>query len=109
MSTRILILKDGVITPTKSFADTNAVINSLGIVDLSSNQTIGGLKTFSGGLALSTIIGTSIGTVWRNVDTLEYKDSTNLTKILLNSAGNLSNLSNKQLSLNNLVGTQTAN
>ena len=109
MSTRILILKDGVITPTKSSNDTNAIISSLGVLDLNSNQTIGGIKTFSGGFALPTTLGTTIGTVWRNVDTLEYKDSSNVTKILLNSAGNLSNLSSKQVSLNNLVGTQTAN
>ena len=109
MSTRILILKDGVITPAKTSTDTTNIINSLGVVDLSSNQTIGGIKTFSGGFALPTTIGTTVGTVWRNVDTLEYKDSTNVTKIILNSAGNLSNLSNKQLSLNNLVGTQIAN
>ena len=105
MSTRILILKDGVITPAKSFSD----VNNAGVVDLTNNQTIGGIKSFSGSFALPTTIGTTIGTVWRNVDTLEYKDSSNVTKIILNSAGNLSNLSNKQLSLNNLVGTQTAN
>lgn len=105
MSTRILILKDGVITPAKSSSD----VNNAGVVDLTNNQTIGGLKNFSGSFALPSTIGTTIGTVWRNIDTLEYKDSSNVTKILLNSMGNLSNLSNKQLSLNNLVGTQTAN
>lgn len=108
MSTRILVLKDGVITPAKTSADTTNIINNLGVVDLVNNQTIGGIKTFNGGFALPTNIGTTIGTVWRNVDTLEYKDSTNVTKILLNSAGNLSNLSNRQTSLNNLVGTQAA-
>jgi hypothetical protein len=109
MSTRILVLKDGVITPAKTSTDTINIVNSLGVVDLVNNQTIGGIKTFSGSFALPTTIGTTIGTVWRNVDTLEYKDSANITKILLNSAGNLSNLNNKQTSLNNLVGTQTAN
>lgn len=78
-------------------------------VDVTTNQTIGGIKTFSDGFALPTNIGTTIGTVWRNVDNLEYKDSTNITRITLNSAGNLSNLNNRQTALNNLVGTQTTN
>jgi len=109
MSIRPLILKDGVYTIPRSSTDTNNIVDSLGVVDTSRNQTIGGVKTFSSPFVLSSTTGTSIGTIWRNVDTLEYKDSTNTTKIILNSAGNLSNLSNKQIALNNLVGTQTAN
>lgn len=184
MSTRILILKDGVITPSRSTTDNNSIVNSLGLtkssvglnlvdntsdvnkpistatqtalnlkanlvspnltgtptaptatagtnttqiattafvttavsnvstanfVDLTTTQTLTGLKTFNGGLVLSSTAGTSIGTLWRNGDALEYKDSANVTKILLNSAGNLSNLSNKQTALNNLVENQTAN
>ena len=107
MSTRILVLKDGVITPAKTSTDTTNIINSLGVVDLVNNQTIGGIKIFSGGFALPTTIGTSIGTVWRNADNLEYKDSANVTRITLNSAGNLSNLSNRQTALNNLSGAVT--
>lgn len=87
----------------------NGGASSSTYLDLTTAQTIENLKTFNGGLALPAISGTSIGTIWRNVDTLEYKDSANITKILLNSAGNLSNLSNRQTALNNLVGTQTAN
>ena len=109
MSTRILILKDGVTTIPRSSTDINNIKNSLGVVDLTTNQTITGNKTFSGGLILPNSVGTSISSIWRNVDNLEYKDSANITKILLNSAGNLSNLSNKQTALNNLVENQTAN
>lgn len=78
-------------------------------VDLTTNQTISGIKTFSGSLVLPTTTGATAGTIWKNVDNLEYKDSSNVTKIILNSAGNLNNLSNKQTALNNLVGTLTAN
>lgn len=85
---------------------TNSLANK---VDLTTNQSIGGSKSFTGGLLLPSTTGTFIGTIWRNVDNLEYKDSSNVTKIILNSAGNLSNVSNKQTALNNLVGTQTAN
>ena len=87
----------------------NGGASSSAYVDLNTAQTVGGIKTFSEGLNLPTTLGTSIGAIWRNVDNLEYKDNTNVTKILLNSAGNLSNLSSKQTALNNLVGTQTAN
>lgn len=85
---------------------TNSLANK---VDLTTNQSIGGIKTFSSPFVLSSTTGTSTGTLWRNVDNLEYKDSSNVTKIILNSAGNLSNVANKQTALNNLVGVQTAN
>lgn len=90
---------------------TNAVssVSSANFVDLTSNQTISGAKIFSGSIQLPTTAGTVAGTIWRNGDALEYRDGSNITKILLNSAGNLSNLMNKQTSLNNLVGAQTAN
>ena len=109
MSIRLLILKDGVYTIPRSSTDINSTVDSLGVVDVSRNQNIGGNKTFIGSLLLPSTSGTAIGTIWRNVDNLEYKDSTNTTKIILNSAGNLSNVNNKQTALNNLVGTQTAN
>jgi hypothetical protein len=64
---------------------------------------------FSGTLTLPTTTGTTIGSIWRNGSNLEFKDTSNVTQIILNSAGNLSNLSNKQTSLNNLVGTLTPN
>lgn len=85
---------------------TNSLVNK---VDLTANQSIGGIKTFTGGLLLPATSGTSIGTIWRNVDNLEYKDSVSGTRILLSNTGNLSNVANKQTALNNLVGTQTAN
>jgi len=65
--------------------------------------------TFTGNLVIPSAAGTSVGTVWRNVNNLEYKDSLNVTQILLNSAGNLVNLSNKQTALNTLSGTQVGN
>ncbi|MDP8935623.1 MAG: hypothetical protein M3N42_16160 [Cyanobacteriota bacterium] len=64
---------------------------------------------FTGNLVIPSSAGTIIGTLWRNIDNLEYKDNNNVTRILLNSAGNLGNLSDRQIALNNLVGTQTAN
>lgn len=82
--------------------------SSQNFVDLTTNQSVGGIKTFSGGLLLPSTPGTTVSAIWRNIDNLEYKDSNNVTKVILNSAGNLSNLANKQTSLNNLVGTQTA-
>lgn len=152
MSTRTFILKDGVITPTKTASDRQLALNSLvstmtanrvlrsdgsnivlgqvnlttdviGVlppanggsgnsatyVDLTTAQTITGDKNFTGTLQLPTTSGTNAGTIWRNGNNLEYKDGANVTKIILNSAGNLSNLMDKQVSLNNLVGTQTAN
>lgn len=72
------------------------------------DQTIAGVKTFSGGLVLPGSAGSSIGSFWRNTDNLEYKDSSNTTRILLSSAGNLSNLANPQTARNNLIGV-TAN
>lgn len=153
MSTRIQILKDGVITVVKTANDKQLALNSLvstmtanrvlrsngtnivlsqidlstdiitgvlppanggsgnsaSYVDLTTNQTIGGTKTFSDGLVLPTSVHTSIGAIWRNGANLEFRNNANTTQIILNSAGNLSNLSDKQASLNNLVGTQTAN
>jgi len=163
MSTRILILKDGVIKPASSSDDLGIGGSSLTLgvtsttafrgdfgatahnhslivsgnphnvtkasVSLSNVDNIAdtdkpvsiatqaaiNLKanlaspTFTGNLAIPSTAGTSIGTVWRNVNNLEYKDSLNATQILLNSAGNLVNLSNKQTALNTLSGTQVAN
>lgn len=152
MSTRIQILKDGVITIVKTANDRQLALNSLvstmtanrvlrsdGInlvlaqvdltkdvigvlppsnggsgsstsyVDLTSTQTIGGLKTFNDGLVLPATVHSSVGAIWRNGNNLEFRNNANTTQIILNSAGNLSNLADKQVSLNNLVGTQTAN
>lgn len=54
MSTRILILKDGIITPSRSPTDISNVRSSLGVVDLTTNQIIAGNKTFSGVTSVST-------------------------------------------------------
>jgi len=152
MSTRILILKDGVITPSKTSNDRQLALNSLvstmttnrvlrsngtnivlsqvdlttdvigvlppanggsgnsaSYVDLTTAQTIGGLKAFSEGLILPATPHTTVGTIWRNGNNLEFRNTANTIQIILNSAGNLSNLSDKQTSLNNLVGAVTAN
>lgn len=85
---------------------TNSLANK---VNKTGDETITGIKTFSSGLILPSSSGSSVSSIWRNTDNLEYKDSTNTTRVVLNNAGNLSNLSNKQTALNNLVGTQTAN
>lgn len=134
MSIQLLILKNGIITPPRSSVDiatisvptaapgtnttqiascafvTNAVagVSTSNFVSIGTAQTITGDKTFNGALQLPTTAGTTAGTIWRNGNNLEYKDGSTVTKILLNSAGNLSNLMDKQVSLNNLVGTQTA-
>lgn len=116
MSIQPLIFKNGVYTLPRSAADIEALKVTLGIstsnfVDVSSNQAINGVKIFSGGIQLPTVSGTTSGTIWRNGNNLEYRDGSNpsLTKILLNSAGNLSNLMDKQVALNNLVNGQVAN
>jgi|SRR4028119_64264 hypothetical protein len=82
--------------------------NSASYVDLTTAQTIGGIKTFNGGLILPTTEHTSVGAIWRNGANLEFRNNSNTTQILLNSAGNLSNLGDKQISLNNLVGAVTS-
>lgn len=151
MSTRIFILKDGVITLAKTASDRQLALNSLvstmtsnrvlrsngtnivlsqidlstdiitgvlppanggfsgsaSYVDLTTNQNIGGTKTFSEGLILPTTVHTSVGAIWRNGANLEFRNNSNTTQIILNSAGNLSNLSDKQASLNNLVSNIT--
>jgi len=151
MSTRIQILKDGVITVVKTANDRQLALNSLvstmtanrvlrsdgtnlvlgsvnlatdvtgvlppsnggfsgsaSFVDLTTAQSIGGLKTFSEGLVLPTAAHTTVGSIWRNGNNLEFRNNANTVQIILNSAGNLSNLSDKQLSLNNLVGAVTS-
>jgi hypothetical protein len=150
MSTRIQILKDGVIKPATTANDRQLALNSLvstmttnrvlrsdgsnlvlaqvnlatdvvgvlppanggsgssaNFVDLTTAQTIAGVKTFSEGLILPTTAHTSVGAIWRNGANLEFRNNSNTTQILLNSAGNLSNLADKQASINNLVGTVT--
>lgn len=86
-----------------------SAISTSSFVDLSTNQTINGVKVFSGSLQLPNNSGSTVGTIWRSGNNLEYKDGANATKILLNSAGNLSNLMDKQVALNNLVNGQVAN
>jgi len=151
MSTRIQILKDGVITVVKTANDRQLALNSLvstmtanrvlrsngtnlvlaqvdlstdvigvlppanggsgnsaSYVDLTTSQTIGGSKTFSDGLVLPTTVHTSVGAIWRNGANLEFRNSANATQVLLNSAGNLSNLADKQISLNTLAGAVTS-
>jgi len=151
MSTRIQILKDGVIKVASTANDRQSALNSLvstmtanrvlrsngsnlvlaqvdlstdvtgvlspanggfgssaNFVDLTTAQTIGGLKTFSEGLILPATPHTTVGTIWRNGANLEFRNSANTTQVLLNSAGNLSNLSDKQIALNNLVGAVTS-
>jgi hypothetical protein len=151
MSTRIQILKDGVIKVASTANDRQLALNSLvstltanrvlrsngtnivlsqidlatdvtgvlppanggfsgsaSFVDLTTAQSIGGLKTFSEGLILPASSHTTVGTIWRNGANLEFRNSANTTQIILNSAGNLSNLSDKQVSLNNLVGAVTS-
>jgi hypothetical protein len=78
-------------------------------VRVAPDQSIGGVKTFTGGVILPSSAGSGAGSLWRNTDNLEYRDSTNTTRVLLNNAGNLSNLSNRQTALNNLAGAVTAN
>jgi hypothetical protein len=78
-------------------------------VRVTPDQSIGGVKTFTGGVILPSSAGSGAGSLWRNTDNLEYRDSTNTTRILLNNSGNLSNLSNRQTALNNLAGAVTAN
>jgi hypothetical protein len=73
------------------------------------SPTFTGVVSISNSLILPTTSGTTIGNLWRNGSNLEFKDASNITQVILNSAGNLSNLSDKQVSLNNLVGNQTAN
>jgi len=85
------------------------IANSLGLKAPLASPTFTGTVTTGSALVLPSIVGTAVGMIWRNINNLEFKDSANATQILLNSAGNLSNLSNKQIALNNLVGTQTAN
>jgi len=86
------------------------VTNSLASrVDLTTNQTVNGVKTFLGSLVIPNSSGSIVGTIWRSTDDLQYRDSSNNIRILLSSAGNLSNLANRQIALNNLVGVQTAN
>lgn len=114
MSVQPLIFKNGVYTLPRSAADIEALKVTLGIstsnfVDVGSNQTINGVKIFSGSLQLPNNSGSTVGTIWRSGNNLEYKDGANATKILLNSAGNLSNLMDKQVALNNLVSGQVAN
>jgi len=114
MSILPLILKNGVNTYPRSVADMEQLKTSMGIgtsnfVDISSNQTINGIKTFSGSLRLPSSEGSLAGHIWRSGDALLYRDGANIIKTILNSAGNLSNLADKQVSLNNLVGTQIAN
>jgi len=89
-----------------NFATTISTL--LGLKANIASPTFTGNVGFSGTLSLPTTTGTTIGTIWRNGSNLEFKDTSNVTQIILNSAGNLSNLSDKQLSLNNLVGAVTS-
>lgn len=90
-----------------NFATT--ITNSLALKAPLASPTFTGTVTTEDALILPSLVGVAIGTVWRSNNNLEYKDSANATQILLNSSGNLSNLSDKQVALNTLVGTQAAN
>lgn len=90
-----------------NFATT--IANSLGLKAPLVSPTFTGTVTIENALILPSVAGATVGMLWRNANNLEFKDSANTTQVLLNSAGNLSNLSNKQAALNTLVGAQTAN
>ena len=72
------------------------------------NKSISGDTTFTGSLILPSVEGSAVGSLWRDTDRLEYRDSTNTTRVLLNNADNLNNLSDFQTARNNLIGV-TAN
>jgi hypothetical protein len=75
---------------TYFFNSKSTVLGSMSTQNASAVAITGG--TVAADLTLGTSTGAAIGRLWRNVNSIQYKDSTNTTRTLLDGASNLSGL-----------------